>query len=380
MVRKILSALAGAAVGIACTFFLLSPNAPAPLAQIFKPQKQVVGFLPFGLLSKADKDYSEYITTLAYFGLTIDQDGSILKMDNSQEEEPGWYTLASGKADQIFNNMTRKGVNLSLVVFSGDDNIIYPLISDPIPHARTLVSEVAPIMKKYSFKDLNLDIESPKEASSEARVKFTQFAREIKTGLAQNHLGTLTVDVSPTIFVKKYLIDPQSIGSIADYVLIMAYDYHYPGSYVSGPVAPLYGAGAVSEFDTNVPVQEALTLIPKEKIILGVPLYGYEWETITDFPRSATIPASALTDSNRRAEQFLEGCATCSAQTDNIAREQYVIYKDKETGTFHQMFFPNEQSMAAKVNFAKSMNLGGIGLWALGFEGNTILDPLKSYK
>jgi len=242
------------------------------------------------------------------------------------------------------------------------------------------VEAVAPIMKQYSFADLNLDIESSKEASDEARIKFTQFAKEVKNGLQQNHLGTLTVDVSPTIFIKKYLIDSSSIGSIADYVFIMAYDYHYPGSFVTGPVAPLGGAGSIAEFDTDVPIQAAVKIIPRQKIILGLPLYGYQWETITDFPRSAVIPASALVYSNRHTEQFLSSCASCSAQIDNTAKESYLIYKDQDTGTYHQIFYPDKESMIAKIDFARSTDLGGIGLWALGYEGSTILDPVKEYR
>lgn len=381
MIKNIFIVLAGIVVGIIGSYLLISLNSPSKLSiSILKPQKQVIGFLPFGLLDKADKNYSQYITTLAYFGLTIDADGTILKLDNPQEEEPGWHTLKSGRTDTIFSNMTKKGVNLSLVVFSGNDDTTYPLISNPIPHAQTLVKEVAPIMKKYAFKDLNLDIESSKEASDEARIKFTQFAQEVKNGLVKNQLGTLTVDVSPSIFIKKYLIEPKSIGSIADYVLIMGYDYHYPGSYVTGPVAPLGGAGTIAEFDTNVPIQEAIKIIPKKKIILGLPLYGYAWETMTDSPRSAIIPASALISSNRRTEQLLQSCATCSAQIDDTAQESYLIYKDQETETYHQIFYPDKQSMAAKVNFAKSTDIGGVGLWALGYDGSTILDPLKGYK
>lgn len=365
--QKVLIVAIGIAVGVLGSFL------------IFKPQKQVIGFLPYWLLDKTNKDYPKFITTLSYFSLTIDTDGSILKLNSPTEEEPGWHALKSGKLDATFSNMTKNGVKLSLAVFAGDDKSIYSLIDDPIPHAKNLVDAISPIMKQYSFSDLNLDIESSKEASDEARLKFTQFAREVKNGLDKNNLGTLTIDVSPTIFIKKYLVDPNSIGAIADYVLLMAYDYHYPGSFVTGPVAPLYGAGTVSEFDTDVPVQLALKIIPKQKIILGLPLYGYGWEAITDFPRSATIPASALVYSNRTVENMLSKCATCSAQIEKEAQESYLIYKDQETDTFHQIFYPDKKVMQAKVDYAKSMDLGGIGLWALGYEGLTVLDPLKGY-
>src|SRR4051812_24854199 len=79
--------------------------------------KQVIGFLPFWLLSKAQTDYSSYINTLTYFGLTVDSDGSVLKETAPGESEPGWYTLKSGKADPYLKSARDNGVKLSLLIF-----------------------------------------------------------------------------------------------------------------------------------------------------------------------------------------------------------------------------------------------------------------------
>lgn len=377
--KNLIIILAGIIVGILIGFLVVVEKVPL-ISPILKPQREVMGFLYYGLLGKLDKDYSKYITTLAYFGLTVDIDGSILKLNNPQEEDSGWYNLNSDKVNQILKDMTKRGVKLSLVIFSADEEKIYSLIDDPILHAKTLIAEVTPIMKKYNFKDLNIDIESFKEASDEARVKFSQFFKEVRKGVDENNLGTLSIDVSPTIFVKKYLVDPNTITPLADYLMVMAYDYHYPGSLVTGPVAPLQGAGTISELDTEAPIKEALKIVPKQKIILGLPLYGYSWETITDFPKSATIPASALVYSNRTIENMLSKCASCSARVEKEAQESYLIYKDQETGTYHQIFYPDKRIMQVKVDYAKSMDLGGIGLWALGYDGPNILEPLTEYK
>ena len=113
---------------------------------------------------------------------------------------------------------------------------------------------------------------------------------------------------------------------------------------------------------------------------MGIPLYGYEWETIEDTPRSAVIPGTGITASNARVETFLESCTTCSPQFDEVAKESYLIYKDEETGVHHQTFYPDKQAMQKKTDFAMEHNIGGIAVWALGYEGKTILDPLIDYK
>jgi len=63
-----------------------------------------------------------------------------------------------------------------------------------------------------------------------------------------------------------------------------------------------------------------------------------------------------------------------------LSRESYLIYHNQATNTYHQIFYPDEGAMAAKVELAKKYNIGGVALWALGYEGKTILNPLIEYK
>ena len=343
-------------------------------------ERQVIGFLPYWLIANADKDYSKYLTTLTYFGLTVSSDGTIEKYTNPGEAEPGWYALNNGKADTFLKNAKKNNLNLSLVVFCNNEENISQLISNPAVHAKNLVTEVKPIMKEYGFKDLNLDIESVLTASDEARQNFTVFVREVKKNIDQENLGTLTIDVSPIILFKKYLIDLDTVGKIVDSVIFMTYDYHYFGSLVTGPVAPVGGAGVEAEFDTTVAIKEALNILPQEKIILGVPLYGYEWETLSDAPRSAVIPGTGIVASNRRVEKYLKICSNCEVKTDRYSEESYLIFLDENTSTYHQIFYPDKSATEAKVKLVKNYQIGGVALWALGYDGDSILDPLISFR
>ncbi|OGH10598.1 MAG: hypothetical protein A2857_06940 [Candidatus Levybacteria bacterium RIFCSPHIGHO2_01_FULL_36_15] len=360
--------------------FSLRNEKPFSLLENFeRPRKQVIGFLPYWLASKAKTDYSKYITMLSYFSLTLDDDGKILKLTSPIEEEPGWYALRSGKLDKFFKSSKEKNVELSLVVFNGNQESINNLISNPLPHAQNLIRETVPIMKEYGFTDLNLDIESTSEASDEARTRFVLFVKEVKKGLQSQQAGTLTIDISPIDFVKKNLVNPKEVAGFVDRMLLMGYDYHYTGSYVTGPVAPLYGAGSTAEFDIQTAIEKAQRIMPKEKIILGMPLYGYEWESINNSPRSGIIPGTGLIASNLRVEQLLASCATCSGGFDEEAQETYIVYKDEKTNTYHQIFYPDKKSSLAKISFAENNHIGGIALWALGYEGATILEGIADY-
>jgi len=96
--------------------------------------------------------------------------------------------------------------------------------------------------------------------------------------------------------------------------------------------------------------------------------------------RSAVLPGSGIVASNRRVEEFLAGCASCSAQLETAAQESYLVYLDEETKTYHQIFYPDEKFMKTKIALANKYNLGGLAFWALGYEGNSLLNPVAGYQ
>jgi len=386
MIGKIIAVFGGLFIGLLIGFTLVTnflyhkPSDGIILNPLAQEKHKVIGFLPYWLTNKADKNYTKYINILTYFGLTVSPDGTIMKFTNPGESEPGSLALTSGRLNPFLETAKKNNMQKSLLVFSGNEENIGGLLEDPVTHAQQLMQEITPIMKSYGFTDLNLDIESAFPASDEARTNFITFVKTVKQQIDKEKLGTFTIDVSPIVLFKKYLIDLNSIANTVDYVVLMTYDFHYQGSSVTGAVGPLGGAGNNEEFDTEVSVKEAMHIIPPEKILLGIPLYGYEWETIDNTPHSGTIPGSGLIASNRRVEEQIKFCTNCMVTFDNTTKESLMIYKDDKTGSYHQIYFPNEKSVSEKVTLADKYDLGGIALWALGYEGNTILNPLKSYK
>ncbi len=370
--------LLGLLFGVLFIFNFLVPKNTSSIINPLAPKKVVIGFLPYWLLNTAESDYSKYITTLSYFGLRVDQNGNIQKLLNPTQEEPGWNALRSGRLDSFFNNALKNNVSLSLMVASGDVGSINGLISQPELHAKNLISDLKPLIEKYKFSDINLDIEYTQSASPAARENFTKFVTEVRKQLANDE--TLTVEISPTDVIRNNLIDPKAMDKIADNIILMAYDYHSTSSFVTGPVAPLNGAGVMSEYDVTAAIEKSLDLISPQKLVLGIPLYGYEWESLNQTPRSAIIPNTGVVASNKRAEELLSSCASCSATLDKEADENYISYFDQNSKDYHTIFYPDKNSTEAKINFINEFQLKGLALWALGYEGNSILDPLKVYK
>ncbi len=383
--KRFLFALLGLGCGVISVLFVLkyvakfSPQTKRLLTPLGIQKPAVIGFFPYWLMSAADRDYSPYIDTISYFALTVGIDGTLEKRTKPTETEPGWRALSSNKMGAVLATAKKNNMGRSLVIFSGDQEKIGELIAYPNNHAQALMNEVSPIISKYGFTDLNIDIEKVSLASSSARQNFTQLIKTIHQQLRANNSNvTLSIDVSPTALIQPYLTDISAIAPYVDTVIFMVYDFHFQGSSVTGAVSPVGGAGVTAEYDAETSIKEALKVLPPEKIILGVPLYGYEWETLADHPHAAVIPGSGITASSRRIEDFLTNCASCSAQFDPVSKESYLIYKDQNTNTYHQLFYPDKQAMQEKVNLVKKYHLGGMALWALGYEGNAIFDPLKN--
>lgn len=330
------------------TYFLLPKNSSVQKEEI---RPVIIGFLPYWLLDKADKNYDQYFTNLSYFSLTIAADGSIKKFDKPGELEPGWNALNS------LDIKNAKELTIFSSTFSSDMN------------AATLAAELFPIMTAHNFTNLNLDIEDVSPASPEAQIIFTEFVKTLK----QNIPWPLSIDVSPTDLIQDRLIKLESIEPYVDKIILMTYDYHYSGSLVTGPVAPVGGFDKTAEYDVESAIKIALNTLPKEKIILGVPLYGYEWETLTPDARAAILPGSGQVASNQRM-------ATLSADFDQETAENHAVYFDDSTQTYHQIFFPTEKSVQAKIDLVKKYQLAGLAFWAVGYDGATILQPLLKYR
>ena len=385
MIKAILISIAGLVIGAASAFIIFKNN-PKTMSQvneilprIIAQKPQVIGFLPYWLISKDQNDYANYVNNISYFSLTVDSDGTILKETRPTETEPGWLALKSGKVDPVLAAAKKNNQRRTLVVFSGNQESINELVSDPVAHAQNLMTEVSPILTQYDFTDINIDIENFSEASESARQNFTAFTKTIHDELKkQNSPVTISIDVSPIVLIKPYLINVTAISPYVDQVIFMTYDFHYQGSSVTGAVSPIGGGGSSAEFDVDISIKEALKILSPERIILGAPLYGYEWETLSDYPHAAVIPGTGITASNQRIENLLQNCASCSAKFDEVSKESYLIYKDQETNTYHQFFYPDAKAMQEKVDLVHQYRLGGIALWALGYEGNSILEPLKS--
>ena len=214
----------------------------------------------------------------------------------------------------------------------------------------TVISKLIAVMKQKGYQGVDVDFEyvNPEDADA-----FISFLENITAQMHQNGFR-VNVDLAPkTSATQQGLLyeahDYAKIGAIADTVLLMTYEW----GYTYGPpmaVAPLPNVRQV--------VAYAVTEIPKEKIMLGIPNYGYDWQL--PFEQGVTRADSI---GNEQAIQIAaeNGAAI---QYDKKAQSPFFEYW-APNGRKHIVWFEDVRSMQGKFNLINEFGLRGGGYWNL---------------
>ncbi|WP_255361604.1 MULTISPECIES: glycosyl hydrolase family 18 protein [unclassified Candidatus Frackibacter] len=151
--------------------------------------------------------------------------------------------------------------------------------------------------------------------------------------------------------------DYQTVGNYADQVIIMGYDYHWCGG-SPGPIAPIYWLEDVIKY--------SLLEIPKEKLILGLPTYGYDWELESNnFAQALSYSEIMKLLSKYDVDYYW----------DEEAATSYFKYQSVEEE--HIVWFENLKSIKKKLDLIRKYELGGVVFWRLGLEDERIWTEIE---
>lgn len=159
--------------------------------------------------------------------------------------------------------------------------------------------------------------------------------------------------------------DLPAIEPWIDLIMVMAYDYYWDGSDIAGPVSGLWPLTSSFNYGVNSSLSYYQSMgVPESKLLLGLPYYGREWPvTSNTLPASTTGRGAAVTYRNIRAN-------TSIYNDDNYYWDyrSYNPYYGYFTSQWWQCFFDDERSLGAKYDLVNRRGIGGIGIWALGYD------------
>ncbi|MDF2674252.1 MAG: spore gernimation protein [Clostridiales bacterium] len=202
--------------------------------------------------------------------------------------------------------------------------------------------------KNYSGLDIDFEYVYPED-----RENYNNFLRKAVARLKP--LGyTVTTALAPkTSADQKGLLyeahDYPVHGALATHVILMTYEW----GYTYGPpmaVAPINEVRKVLNY--------AVTAIPRGKILMGIPNYGYDWTLpFVEGSAAKTISNTAAVDLARR-----EGAVI---RYDEESQAPFFNYYD-DNRKQHVVWFEDARSINAKYRLADQYNLGGVSYWTIG--------------
>ena len=199
-------------------------------------------------------------------------------------------------------------------------------------------------MQEKGFIGLDIDFEF---IQAEYKEQFISFISNVKNNLQplgfsyHGSLGSKTSGEMTGVLYEAH--DYPAIGAIADIVLIMTYEW----GYLYGPpmaTAPLNNVRQVLEY--------AVSTIPNEKILMGIPNYSYDWPL--PFVRGETVGKHWHQEAIARAAEY-----GVTIEFDQLAQAPFYYYTD-EAGVEHVVWFDDARSMNAKFSLIPELQLRGL--------------------
>ncbi len=282
------------------------------------------------------RDFAPYSSSISIFEYHIATNGAIANdLNDLAAIEETWRNRVTPLA--TITNLTPEGFSTELV---------HQVLNNPT--ARTnLVNNIFNLVSRKGYGGVNIDFE---RVSAEDRDLFTGFLRQLRDRFApEGYVLTIAVPAKTSEdipWLRGY--DYGGIGAVVNFMFIMAYDWHHAGS-EPGPVAPITEVRRTIEF--------AIERISRRKIILGVPLYGYDW--IIPYRPGTVAPAISNQSAIETAMRYQS-----PIQYSEEYKSPFFRYRDQE-GQLHEVWFEDVRSISEKMILIREYGLQGIGAWQL---------------
>lgn len=226
-------------------------------------------------------------------------------------------------------------------------DVIHSVLSNP-NYMDNLVDEVLYYIDLYEYDGVEVDFESVPAID---RDNLTTFLQKLRDKLEPEGY-TLMITVPAKTYDNPKdnwngAYDYKAIGEIVDMIMIMSYDEHWSGG-SAGPISSLPWFEKVAEYASKT--------IPKEKVLMGIPLYGYDW------PQNEKARALKQAGIENVRQKY-----NAIVQFDVKSSTPFYTYTD-ESGVRHEVWFEDNDSIAKKVEVVNKYGFKGVGLWRLGYE------------
>jgi len=307
----------------------------------------VFGWHPYWM-GTAYKSYNfSLLSTVAYFSYELNPKTGGYKTIHD------WKTTAL--VDSAHNHNTK--VLLSVTNFGNVNNAIFLSNLDA---QRNFISTLITLLRERNADGVNIDFES---IPSFTRKKFTNFIIDLSSSLrAVKKDYMITLAIPPIDFDRVYEI--RQLNQHVDLFVLMGYEFYGANSKVAGPVSPLNSGQVWWDYNLQNAVDEYLVAgIPNKKLLLGLPYYGAEWQT-RDLKFPSEVKRFIRYPMYRNIIREHGELPCCE---DEVSKSKFYVYRDK-SNNYRQLWYEDSLTLAKKYDYIKEKQLGGVGIWALGYD------------
>jgi spore germination protein len=322
-----------------------------------------------------------------------------------------WVTVdacgqLASRDDQTLKRFARShGISVfpSLLTLSGWLN--HRLLTDAEVSARA-IAQIVDYVEQEGYDGFDLDLEGIRP---DDRAAYTAFVARLGAALRErSKVLALAVPAKATDTTTGWAgaYDYAALGEHADLITVMAYEFH--GAWGEpGPIAPYDGVERVLAFAT--------AQIPREKVLLGLAFYGFDWNTTSGGARYLGYPEAAAlaerhalpigTDPETRSATFRYS-APAGERPPPVSKppapQHEITVREPppcpvadpapsptptprptpapDAVQDHEVWLEESASAAARLELAERYRSGGVATWVLGMEDPLVWESLARWR
>jgi len=279
------------------------------------------------------------LTYLSIFSYNVRNDGSLVPINDSPLINMA-RTAGVAPVMTVTNIIEGQGF---------DSDLAHEILTQEGPQSN-LINNIVRTLGEKNYYGVNIDFEYIYPYDRESYNFFLQRLTDAVEPLGYFTFTSLAPKISanqPGLLYEAH--DYPIHGREINRIILMTYEW----GYTYGPpmaVAPLNEVRRVLNY--------AVTAIPPEKILMGIPNYGYDW-TLPFVRGTAARPLSNTGAVSLAWER------NAAIQFDYTAQSPFFTYYD-ENRRQHVVWFEDARSIEAKLRLVNEYKLAGVSYWTLG--------------
>jgi spore germination protein YaaH len=349
---------------------LWSPTTRSASPDAAAPRPQVWGYYPWWLRDQWRVRELSLYDRWMFFEIEIDGDGQLT-------QRHGWPQ----RFEALLATARTRGLPLEATATMFDASRFERVFTHPERRQRLVAELLRLTTGPQAAQGIHLDIEIFDRVSPAAVDGYRAFVADLRAGL--NLLPTPARSLT-AFGVMGGVVDLYDAATLQrlDQIVLQGYDSHHLESRRTGPVAPLRGPYAITWQTT---LAHYLRLgATRQKILFGVPFFGYEWPSESATPGARTLGRGremtyALLDARllpnirigARAQAEIHGL-----RRDPASGSPFYAYRDA-TGIWRQGWFEDEQSLGEKLDFVREQRLAGVAVFPVGYDDGAFDNLLR---